>query len=120
MNAMNTSQKQNGSVLIVVLIMIVVIAMIGTWAVRSSITSLNISTNAQAQSLLMQNSDSVFYKLENKTQNDLTFAQMRIGDGMLAYVLRPENKGKELVFCIRGTQTDNFSGSRIEIGRAHV
>ncbi len=110
---MNTSQKQNGSVLIVVLIMIVVIAMIGTWAVRSSITSLNISTNAQAQSLLMQNSDSVFYKLENKTQNDLTFAQMRIGDGMLAYVLRPENKGKELVFCIRGTQTDNFSGSRI-------
>lgn len=105
--------NQEGSTLIVVLIMIVVIAIAGTWAVRSSLTSLNISTNAQAQSLLMQNSDSVFYTLENKTSNALTFAQMRIGDGMLAYVLRPENKGKELVFCIRGNVKDNFSGSRI-------
>lgn len=105
--------NQKGSTLIIVLIMIVVIAVAGTWAVRSSLTSLNISTNAQAQSLLMQNSDSVFYTLENKTSNALTFAQMRIGDGMLAYVLRPENKGKELVFCIRGNVTDNFSGSRI-------
>ena len=106
-------KSQSGAVLIVVLIMLVIIAIAGTWAIRSSITSLNISTNAQAQSLLMQNSDSVFYTLENKTSDDLTFAQMRIVDGMLAYVLRPENKGKELVFCIRGAVTDNFSGSRI-------
>lgn len=113
MNKINSIKGQSGAALIVVLIMIVVIAIAGTWAIRSSITSLNISTNAQAQSLLMQNSDSVFYTLENKTSNDLAFAQMRIGDGMLAYVLRPENKGKELVFCIRGTATDNFSGSRI-------
>lgn len=110
---MNIYSNQKGAVLIVVMVMIVIIAIIGTWAVRSSITSLNISTNAQAQSLLMQNSDSVFYTLENKTSDDLAFAQMRIGDGMLAYVLRPENKGKELVFCIRGSQTDNFSGTRI-------
>lgn len=92
--------NQEGSTLIVVLIMIVVIAIAGTWAVRSSLTSLNISTNAQAQSLLMQNSDSVFYTLENKTSNALTFAQMRIGDGMLAYVLRPENKGKNSFFVL--------------------
>ncbi|MFW2124618.1 hypothetical protein ACG94O_17160, partial [Acinetobacter ursingii] len=38
---------------------------------------------------------------------------MRIGDGMLNYTLRPENKGKELVFCIRGETTDNFEGSRL-------
>lgn len=113
MKTIHNMKNQSGAVLIVVLVMIVVIAIAGTWAIRSSITSLNISTNAQAQSLLMQNSDSIFYTLENKTSNDLTFAQMRIGDGMLAYVLRPENKGKELVFCIRGTSTDNFSGSRI-------
>lgn len=113
MRKFNTIKNQSGAALIVVLIMLVVIAIAGTWAIRSSITSLNISTNAQAQLLLMQNSDSVFYSLENKTSDDLTFAQMRIGDGMLAYVLRPENKGKELVFCIRGTVTDNFSGSRI-------
>ena len=105
--------NQKGAALIVVLIMLVVIAIMGTWAIRSSMTSLNISTNAQAQSLLMQNSDSVFYTVENKTTDDLAFAQMRIGDGFLAYALRPENKGKELVFCIRGNVTDNFAGSRI-------
>lgn len=110
---MNFRNKQSGATLIVVLVMLVVIALAGTWAIRSSMTTLNISTNAQAQSLLMQNSDAVFYQLENKTTNALTFAQMRIGDGMLAYVLRPENKGKELVFCIRGSVEDNFAGSRL-------
>lgn len=109
----NHRRSQNGSVLIVVLVMLIVIAIAGTWAIRSSITSLNISTNAQASSLLVQNSDSVFFTLENKTSNALQFAEMRIGDGMLAYALRPENKGKELVFCVRGNVTDNFSGSRI-------
>ena len=52
-------------------------------------------------------------KLENKTDNQLTLAQMRGGDGMLGYVMRPENKGKEMVFCIRGSVADNFSGGRI-------
>ena len=104
---------QTGSVLIVVLIMLVVLTIAGVWAIRASLTSLNISTNAQAQSLLMQNSDSVFFTLETETANALKFANMRIGDGMLAYVMKPENKNKELVFCIRGTVTNNFAGSRL-------
>lgn len=104
--------RQVGSVLIVVLIMLVVLTISGALAIRSSLTSLNISTNVQAQSLLMQNSDSVFFTLESQTANALKFANMRIGDGMLAYVMRPENKNKELVFCIRGTVADNFAGSR--------
>ena len=112
-DSMNSPSKQSGATLIVVLMMLIVITLAGTWAIRSSMTTLNISTNAQVQSLLMQTSDAVFYQLENKTSNDLTFAQMRIGDGMLAYVLRPENKGKELVFCIRGSVSDNFAGSRL-------
>ncbi|WP_432208875.1 hypothetical protein, partial [Acinetobacter variabilis] len=37
---------------------------------------------------------------------------MRIGDGMLAYVLRPEYKDKELVFCIRGGDANTLEGSR--------
>lgn len=107
------NKAQKGSVLIVVLIMLLVITLIGTWAIRGSITSLNIATNSQAQALLMQSSDSVFFTLENKTSDQLDFAKMRIGDGMLAYVLRPENKGKELVFCMRGDNADNFAGSRL-------
>ena len=37
---------------------------------------------------------------------------MQIGDGMLAYVMRPENKGKELVFCMRGGDANTLEGSR--------
>ena len=55
----------------------------------------------------------VFFTLENKTDDELVFTNMRIGDGMLNYTLRPENKGKELVFCIRGQTADNFVGSRL-------
>ena len=109
----NLRNTQSGAVLIVVLIMLVLLTLVGTWAIRGSITSLKIATNAQAQALLKQTSDSVFFTLENKTDDALTLAKMRGGDGMLGYVMRPENKGKELVFCIRGSVTDNFSGGRI-------
>lgn len=110
---MGNIRTQTGSVLIVVLIMLVLVTLVGTWAIRGSITSLKIATNSQAQALLKQTSDSVFYTLENKTDDALTLAEMRGGDGMLGYVMRPGNKGKELVFCIRGSVADNFSGGRI-------
>ncbi|MCG7222647.1 pilus assembly PilX N-terminal domain-containing protein [Acinetobacter sp. AG3] len=113
MKNINFRGSQQGSVLIVVLIMLVLLTLVGTWAIRGSITSLKISTNAQAQALLKQTSDSVFFTLENKTDDELVFTNMRIGDGMLNYTLRPENKGKELVFCIRGETKDNFAGSRL-------
>lgn len=104
---------QQGAVLIVVLIMLVLVTLIGTWAIRGSITSLKIATNVQAQALLKQTSDSVFFALENKTDNEVDFTNMRVGQGMINYVLQPANKGKELVFCIRGGTVDNFAGSGI-------
>lgn len=109
---MNRLPRQQGATLIVVLVMLILITLVGTWAIRGSLTSLNIATNAQAQALLQQSSDAVFYGLENQTSNDLTLANMQIGDGMLAYVMRPENKGKELVFCIRGGDANTLEGSR--------
>lgn len=107
-----TYRQQQGSVLIVVLVMLVLLTLIGTWAIKGSLTSLNISTNAQAKALLMQNSDSVFYSLENYTKDDLKFANMQIGDGIINFVDREDNTGKELVFCIRGSRADNFEGTR--------
>lgn len=109
---MRTLSIQRGATLIVVLVMLVLLTLIGTWAIRGSLTSLNIATNAQAQALLQQASDAVFFSLENQTSDDLTLANMQIGDGMLAYVLRPENKGKELVFCMRGGDANTLEGSR--------
>lgn len=113
MKNLGPKKTQSGSVLIIVLVMLVLLTLVGTWAIRGSINSLKISTSAQAQALLKQTSDSVFFTLENKTDDELVFTNMRIGDGMLNYTLRPENKGKELVFCIRGQTVDNFVGSRL-------
>ena len=62
-------KAQTGAVLIVVLVMLILLTIAGTWAIRSGLISLNIATNSQAQSLLMQNSDSVFFTLENQTND---------------------------------------------------
>lgn len=105
--------KQTGSTLIIVLFMLIAVTIIGTIAVRSSLTSLSISTNSQAQALLTQSSDSVFFNLETLVDDPEDFMKMRVGDGMLAYVLRPENKSKELVFCMRAGNSAQFVGSRI-------
>ncbi|WP_180158754.1 PilX N-terminal domain-containing pilus assembly protein [Acinetobacter sp. YH01026] len=113
MKKIKAKKSQRGATLIVVLVMLVLLTLVGLWAIRGSITSLKISTNAQVVALLKQTSDSVFFTLENKTDDELVFTNMRIGDGMLNYTLRPENKGKELVFCVRGETADNFVGSRI-------
>lgn len=109
---MRTFASQRGATLIVVLVMLILLTLVGTWAIRGSLTSLNIVTNAQAQALLQQSSDAIFFSLENQTSDDLMLAKMQIGDGMLAYVMRPENKGRELVFCIRGGDANTLEGSR--------
>ncbi|NHB58074.1 hypothetical protein G9F32_08565 [Acinetobacter sp. 194] len=106
------ARSQKGSTLIVVLIMLLLITIVGTWAIRGSMTSLNIATNTQAQVLLKQTSDAVFYQLENDTSDDLTLQKMLLGDGILAYLMRTENLGKELVFCIRGENANNWEGAR--------
>ena len=109
---MKALSVQRGATLIVVLVMLILLTLVGTWAIRGSLTSLNIATNSQAQALLQQASDAIFFSLENQTSDDFTLTNMRIGDGMLAYVLRPENKEKELVFCIRGGDANSLEGSR--------
>jgi Tfp pilus assembly protein PilX len=47
--------------------MLVLLTLVGTWAIRGSLTSLNIAMNTQAQALLQQASDAVFFNLENQT-----------------------------------------------------
>ena len=42
-------KNEQGATLIVVLILLVIMTVIGTLAVRNSLTSLNIATNSQAQ-----------------------------------------------------------------------
>src|SRR5690606_35027650 len=107
---------QSGNTLIVVLVVLVLITIIGTWAIRGSITSLNIATNAQAQALLVQNSDAVFFQLESYTDDALKIAELQLDNGMIGFVNKPENKGKELVYCLR----KNESTQKYNLGKASL
>lgn len=110
------SNKQNGSTLIMVLFVLILITLVGTWAIRGGMTSLNIATNAQAQALLVQHSDAVFYQLEGYTDHALKLTEMQLDNGMIGYVNKPENKGRELVYCIRKDDGDD----RYHIGKASM
>ncbi|MDR9778124.1 hypothetical protein RJJ65_36935, partial [Rhizobium hidalgonense] len=56
--------NQKGATLIVVLVLLVVVTIVGTLAIRQGITNLAIATNSQAQSLLMQTADNIFFSIE--------------------------------------------------------
>ena len=100
--------KQEGATLIVVLILLVIITVIGTLAIRSSLTALNIATNSQAQQLLVQNSDSAIFNVEDPDLIERNTAY----DGLFGLVKSDANKGKELVFCYKGTATEFYDFSR--------
>ena len=83
--------------------------MIGTLAIRSSLTALNIATNSQAQQLLVQNSDSAIFNVEDPDLIERNTAY----DGLFGLVKSDANKGKELVFCYRGTASTFYDFSRV-------
>ncbi|OTG88076.1 pilus assembly protein PilX [Acinetobacter sp. ANC 4558] len=103
--------KQNGSTLIVVLIVVLALTIIGTLAIRQSLVSLGIATNGQAQQLLMQNSDAATFNVEDG--NNLIRSLAR--DGMFGAIKGTMNKGKELVFCFKGSRGQFFNLSQASI-----
>ena len=98
-------KKQLGSALIIVLVILVLVTLIGTLAVRSGILGLKLATNSQIQSLLLENSNSALFNLENPAQVRRQLA----GDGMYYYFDKSENAADELVFCYRASQSQFFS-----------
>lgn len=99
---------QQGATLIVVLILLLVITVIGTLAIKSSLTTLNIATNSQAQQLIIQNSDSAIFNVENPEFLTRNTAY----DGLFGQVKSDANKGKELVFCYRGAEASFYDYSK--------
>ena len=103
-------QHQRGATLIVVLIMLVLLTIIGTWAIRQSMVSLNITTNSQAQQLLMQSSDTVFYRLGHGGYAASS------GNPLSLIGYSTQNEGDEVVFCFRNQSNSamfNVSNSSV-------
>lgn len=96
-------KKEQGATLITVLIIVVLVTLLSTIAVKSGILGLKVATNSQVNALLMRNSDAALFNIENPSQ----VARQLALDGMFAYFNSSANANDELVFCYRAAQ-DNF------------
>jgi Tfp pilus assembly protein PilX len=104
-------RSQRGATLIVVLVILLLIMIIGTLAIRQSLVSLNIATNSQAQQLMLESSDAAIVKVEDP----IFFNFNRTGNGIFGYALDKSRKGKEIVFCFKGTQSNFFDNSQVSL-----
>ena len=104
-------KDQRGATLIVILLLLVVITLIGTMAIRQSMVSLKIATNGQAQQLLLQNADAAYFNIEEEGNLTKSF----LSSGMFGAIDGPANKDKELVFCYLGEESDFFNITRSSV-----
>ena len=98
-------RQQQGATLITVLIILVLVTLLGTIAIKSSILGLKIATNSQVNALLLENSDAALFNVENPDQ----VARQMALDGMFAYFNSADNANDELVFCYRAASNSFFS-----------
>ena len=104
-------KKQQGSALIIVLVILVLVTLIGTLAIRSGILGLKLATNSQIQALLLENSNSALFNLEDPSQ----VARQLALDGMFAYFNSAANADDELVFCYRAAQNAFYDFSKASV-----
>lgn len=99
-------KRQRGSTLIIVLVLLLIITIMGTLAVRQGMTTLNIATSSQASQLLFQSADAPLYRLgAGGYANSSGKANSLLGYALL-------NQGKEVVFCFRSqTSASLFNAS---------
>ncbi|GAA4999695.1 type IV fimbrial biogenesis protein [Acinetobacter puyangensis] len=98
-------EKHAGATLIIILIILVVVTLLGTIAVRSGILGLKIATNSQIRELLLENSNAALFNIEDPAQVTRQLAE----DGIFAYFRSAENARDELVFCYRASENVFFS-----------
>lgn len=101
-------KQQKGATLITVLVILIVITLLGTIAVKMGIVGLKIATNSQVNALLLENSDSALFNIENPDEVERQLAL----DGMFAYFNSAANANDELVFCYRASENSFFKLSK--------
>jgi hypothetical protein len=94
-------KPQQGATLIMVLLLLLLISIVGVYAIRHSIVNLKLATNAQVQTLLMQTSDVALDHLEKNFER---YEARNLSSTPVGQVLLTGNQGKELQFCFKPTQ----------------
>lgn len=95
-------QTQQGSALISVLIILLVITVLGVIAIRQGLTSLNIATATQVQSILFQSAD---YGIDQLYVNLDTEAEIIAAQSAFGLIGLPLNTGNEVVACLPAGKT---------------
>ena len=92
--------NQKGSTLIVVMIVLLMLTIVGVFAIRTAMTTLNIATNAQTNQLLSQSADAPINGLQNQNVGTIRNLGSVIG---FAIEDSKVEQGKEYIFCYRPT-----------------
>lgn len=105
-------KAQQGSTLIMVLIVLLLITLIGTMAMRESLLNLRLSTNTQVNNVLLNSNDTALFELE-----DAQKVRGRLNSrSVYGYFDAQENAEDELVFCFEADKQQRFfSMSRVSI-----
>lgn len=98
------SRYQNGVTLITTLIVLLLVSVIGTLAVRYAMTGLKVSTNSQVRQLLIQSADNPLFIVRNMTPQ-----QLRQLDNVVGLALSDGQLDREYVFCYRPKSQKNFA-----------
>lgn len=92
---------QTGATLITVLIMLLLITIVGTYAMSQGMINLRVATNSQIQKLLMQSSDVALNSLE---KNFALNQNVRLDATPVGQILLPGNEDWELQFCFKPSE----------------
>lgn len=100
----NKRIAQTGATLITVLVILLLITILGTYAMSQGLVNLKIATNSQIQKLLMQSSDVALNKLEK----DFALNQNALIDATpVGQILLPGNENFELQFCFKPSEIES-------------
>ena len=111
MKSISMASSQKGATLIVVMFMLILLTLVGVYAIKTAMTSLNIATNVQVGQFLSQTADTPinqFYTLDLSKVTDLS--------GVIGYALKDSEfeAGNEYIFCYRPTDKAKF-GSVLKV-----
>ena len=101
---MNQSSNQQGVTLITTMIVLILVTVIGTLAVRYAMTGLKVSTNSQVMQLLNHSADTPLYIIRNMEPNVI-----RRLDNVIGLALKNGFADREYVFCYRPKSQKNFA-----------
>lgn len=97
--------SQQGAVLIVVLLFLVLIILAGVIAVKSSTTDLRLATSDQINTLLVQSADNANQNIEQsingKSNSDIYIAMTSSGGPFGHFMSKTSNMNDEYIFCFR-------------------